>query len=1207
MARIAVTGDVGINAGEPAAVALRGREGPSAGPLFVRLPGVSTGLDLRLDFPEEAAFDLLTDQTSGGGVAIGDVDGDGLPDVYLTRYNLGNRLYRNLGDWRFEDVTETARVTGEGHWCGGVTFADIDNDGDLDLYVSCYDSPNLLYLNRGDGVFDERAKSFGLDYRGASVMMAFADYDRDGDLDGYLVTHRRKEGRRHLLPKSTNETLKRGILRIDSNPRRAVVTPEFEELFQLMDKGEGRLELIIAGGRDVLYRNDGEAGFRDVTEACGLHGTDIGLAASWWDYDDDGWLDLYVSNDYKGADKLFRNNRDGTFTEKAREALPHVPWFSMGSDSADLNNDGFLDFLASDMSGRDHFSRKMGMGDMGKNRWFLVRANPQQYMRNAVFLGTGTGRVLEAAYLTGLANTDWTWSPKFGDFDLDGRVDLFVSNGMSRDFMNSDLAATIKSRNDRQWRETPILKQANLAFRNLGDLAFESVGERWGVAEVAATYGVGLGDLDRDGDLDMVTSNFGDEVSVYRNQGKSGAGLLLRLEGRASNVWGIGSKVTVKDGETMQTRVLSLGQGFMSANEPILHFGFPTGGQVDRVTIEWPSGRIESYFDVPVDHLVVLREGEGDSLSDESLEARSWFVEDTSGPDWKHRERSFDDYQRQPLLPARQSQFGPGMALGDADGDGHEDLYFGGAAGQSGTLFLRREGAWLAVTDPFALDAQAEDMGCIFFDADGDADLDLFVVSGGVEYSPGDQRYADRLYLNQGQGKFRRAPDGVIPRASVSGSGVVAADFDRDGDLDLFVGGRSVPGQYPLASRNQLLRNDVGRFVDVTDAYAPGLAESGMVVGALWSDQNGDGWSDLLVTHQWGPIRFFRNRTGRLVEETQALGLSEATGWWQGIVGGDFDRDGDIDYAVTNMGLNTKYHGDRQHPSVIYYGDMDGSGASRIVEAKFEGEICFPERGKSCSTSAIPSLAGKFSSFKKFALADLTDIYSPRNLDRALKLEVNTLDSVWLRNDRDRLVLQPLPRLAQIAPGFGIVPGDFDLDGWTDLLTVQNDFSPQPETGRMDGGMSLLLRGGVPETFAPVWPHHSGISIVGDGKSALVWDSDGDRLPDLVVALNDGKVKVFRNQSDANDKAVVVRLAGPVGNSRGVGGRVALRFSDGSRQVQEVYAGSGYLSHGSTDLFFALPSPKSGFEVEVVWPDGTVSQDTEAAMVDGLLLLSAPR
>jgi len=1191
------------------AVPLNDREKGVFDPLFERIDSAETGVELKLKFPAEAPFDLLTDQTSGTGVAIGDVDGDGLPDLYFTAYDQGNRLYRNLGGWRFEDVTEVSQVTGEGRWCGGASFVDIDNDDDLDLYVCVYGDSNLLYVNRGDGVFVEQAKKFGLDFGGASVMMSFADYDRDGDLDGYLVTHRLKQRPQHLLPKSTQEAVDRGILEINQKARRVVVRPGFREYFELMDKGEGRVELIIAGQRDRLYRNDGQDRFSLVSDAAGIRGFGIGLAASWWDYNSDGWPDIYVSNDYKGADQLYRNNADGSFTDVARQSLPHVPWFSMGSDSADLNNDGYLDFLASDMSGRDHFSQKMGMGEMGKNRWFLMRSNPQQYMRNALFLGTGTERLLESAYLAGLANTDWTWSPKFGDFDLDGRVDLFVSNGMSRDFMNSDLSASIRSRDDVKWRETPVLKQSNLAFRNLGGLSFESVEERWGLDQVSASYGVALSDLDRDGDLDIVHSNFDEAVSIYRNRGVDGAALLMRLEGRESNRWGIGCKVSVEMNGLKITRVLSSSQGFMSANEPLVHIGFESSESIERLRIEWPSGVIQELTDVQTGTFLRIQEPvrQVELVNNPSLRS-PWFAEEAIGFEWRHRERFFDDYQRQPLLPSRQSQSGSGVAVGDVDGDGDEDLFLGGAAGQSGTLMIRDGSDWRRSHDPFSVDANSEDMGALFFDCDGDEDLDLYVVSGGVEASVNSRVLQDRLYLNRGDGSYRKAGDETLPETKVSGSVVAACDFDRDGDMDLFVGGRSVPGQYPLAAPNQLLLNDHGKFSDLASVMSPTLRDSGLVTSALWSDKDGDGWMDLFITHHWGPVAVFRNREGRLVDETKSSGLSGDLGWWNGIAGADFDQDGDIDYVVSNLGTNTKYHGNPLHPNVIYYGDVDGSGVSRIVEAKFEGEICYPERGKSCSTAAIPSLAGKFKSFKGFALASLDDIYPNQKLNQSLRLEVNRLESVLLRNDRGQFRVEALPVLAQLSPGFGLAAADFDSDGTMDVVMAQNDFSPQPETGRMDGGMGLLLRGNSQEQLEAVWSKVSGISVDGDGKAAVVIDLNQDAWPDVLVAQNNGPLKYFVNQrTGESSKPLVLRLIGPRGNPDGIGARVSVTRGESKPLVQEVYGGSGYLGQSTARLFFALPNGSGDVTVEILWSDGLRSQTRLKNPREDLVSIRYPR
>lgn len=1155
--------------------------------LFSLVTGVESGVRHRLEFPSKAPFDLLTDQTSGAGVAIGDVDGDGLPDLFFTRYDSGNRLYRNLGDWRFEDITESAGVAAEGRWCGGASFVDIDNDGDLDLHVCVYARPNLLFVNRGDGVFDERAREYGLNFRGASVMMSFADYDRDGDLDGYLVTHRLKDRRYHLLPKSTREAVQRGILRVDQFSKSASIEPRFREYFGLMDKGGGRVELIIAGQQDLLFRND-QGKFKVVNKEAGISGFGIGLASAWWDYNDDGWPDLYVSNDYKGADKLYRNQGDGTFREIARVSLPHIPWYSMGSDSADINNDGFVDLLASDMSGTDHFSQKMAMGDMGKNRWFLIQSNPQQYMRNAVFLGTGTEQVMEAAHLTGLANTDWTWSPKFGDFDLDGWVDLFVSNGMSRDFMNSDLSRTIRSRDDARWRDTSVLKQTNLAFRNQRGLSFESVETDWGLDQEAATYGVALGDLDRDGDLDIVTANFGETASLWRNESTSGDALMVQLVGKVSNRWGLGCKLTLQIGDRTQTRVLTANQGFMSSNEPLVHFGFPKAFRDGRLTVEWPSGKTQSISGLRSGrHLVVIEDGEAKL---ESKDEGPWITEMSEGLSWQHRERLFDDFRQQPLLPARQSQLGPGIAVGDVDGDGDDDLYLGGASGQSGVIKIREGDDWRSFTSPFDLDASAEDMGAVFFDADLDGDQDLYVVSGGVELPQGNRFYQDRLYINGGDGRFRKAAAGILPEHRASGSVVVSCDFDRDGDLDLFVGGRAVPGRYPMAEPNQLLRNEGGAFSSAEEQTAPELRDTGLVTGALWSDVNGDSWVDLILTHHWGPIRVFQNAEGRLIERSDVWGTTTRTGWWNGIAGGDLDRDGDIDYVVTNMGQNTKYHGDPSHPNVIYYGDVDGSGESRIIEAKFEGDICYPVRGKSCSTAAIPSLAGKFKTFERFALASLPEIYPQKNLEQSRRFEVNTLDSMILWNRSGRFEMEALPRLAQIAPGFGVVLTDLSGNGSADLVIAQNDFSPEPETGRMDGGLGLLLEGGANGVFRPVWPKESGLALKGDYTSMVVADFNGDSLADLLVGQNNGKPRMLLSTKNREgSRPLVVRLQGPRGNPTAIGATVSLRLNESLLGTREVYAGSGYLSQSSPKLFFSLPAasnPRGTGSLFVRWPDG---------------------
>ena len=1161
-------------------------------PLFTSLDSNQTGIDLVYQFPENAPFNMLTDQGSGSGVCVGDVDGDGLPDVFFTHYNHGNRLYKNLGNLRFKDVTEDAGLAGQHGWSGGTTFVDIDNDDDLDLFVAVYNAPNLLYINQGDGVFEERAAEFGLDHQAASVMVAFADYDRDGDLDAYLVTHRLKIDGKHVLPKSTAETFQRKIIEIKKD-RRPYMTPEFEEVFQMMDKGDGRIELIIAGGRDKLYRNDGPKGFTDVSSQAGISGFDIGLAATWWDYNDDGWPDIYVSNDYKGSDKLYRNNQDGSFTEVAQTALPHIPWFSMGCDTADINNDGLIDLFATDMSGTSHYKRKIGMGDMRDEQWFMKSANPRQYMRNALYISTGTERLFEGASMMGMANTDWSWSPKFGDFDNDGKIDLFVSNGMSRDFMNSDLAASIKSRYSEKWRQTPVLKQRNLFFQNVGDLDFREVGLDWGVTNETASYGAALSDLDRDGDLDLIVNNFNEPVSVFRNNENSHQSVGIRLKGTSNNRWGIGAKVKVlmNDG-SYQVRSLGLSQGFMSSNEPVLHFGLKDKSEIQQAVIHWPTGRIQTLNNLPTGYLITVTEEETkDKPQNDSDKTSPYFKEFSVGTTVKHTERDHDDYQTQPLLPWKLSQSGPGIAVGDVDGNGVEDLFIGGAAGQTGQLLLRyKNSPPKRITTPFRAHLNHEDMGAVFFDLDGDGDLDLYVVSGGVECAPNHSWLQDRVYLNDGKGQLSHDPS-RLPDIRLSGTSVSAADFDRDGDLDLFVGGFSQPGAYPTAERNVLLRNDGGKFIDATNAAAPSLGDSGLVKSALWSDVNLDGWVDLLVTHHWGPVKYFQNQNGILQDSTVSSGLDKHLGLWNGIAAGDIDRDGDLDYAVTNLGLNTKYHASPDKPFTIFYGDMDGSGKNRLIEAEFEGDKWYPVRGKSCSTLAIPSLKDKFPNFGSFAIATLEEIYPPKKLSDSQRYDATQLQSgIFLNDGNGQFTFKPLPRLAQITASYGIAISDIDGDTRPDILLSQNSYAPQLETGHFDGGQGLLLKGKGNGQFESVWPQQSGISIPDDGKSLILMDWNNDSNLDFLVSRNNSTLMAFRSEKNQDYSSVKIILKGSKGNILGIGARVMATLNDQSSIVQESYAGGSYLGQSSAAMHFKIPEGKSLHKIQVVWPDGTVSK-----------------
>ncbi|MFP6901505.1 MAG: VCBS repeat-containing protein, partial [Opitutales bacterium] len=635
---------------------------------------------------------------------------------------------------------------------------------------------------------------------------------------------------------------------------------------------------------------------------------------------------------------LYHNLGNGTFEEIARKILPHTPWFSMGADVADLNNDGLLDLMGSDMAGSDHYKSKMGMGDMEKDSWFLTTSSPRQYMRNALYVNAGGGRFLEAAFLAGLANTDWTWSLKFADLDNDGFVDLYGTNGMTHDQINSDLVAqadALKSPEEKAafWRKTPPKRDPNFAFRNLGDLRFVPVASEWGLDFEGVSYGAAFADFDGDGDLDLAIASLEDPVRIYRNESTTGHLVKIRLKGAKRNSHGIGAKVTVETSVSSHVRYLTSCQGYASANEPILHFGLGEATTIKRLTVRWPLGTVQTYEDLPVDRLFVITEPEKAEAAPPPVEPDPLFASSDALAAFPHKENNFDDFKVQPLLPHRLSRLGPGMAWGDVDGDGDDDVFLGGASGQDSSLALN-DGKGGFVLSPQILFSNKElssfeDMGAVFLDADSDGDLDLYVVSGGFDPRLNPLYLRDRLYRNDGKGHFTIDLN-ATSNLRDSGGPVAAADFDRDGDLDLFVGGRVVRTRYPTTPNSRLLRNDGGKFSDLTDTLAPGLRLTGMVTGAIWSDFDGDGWLDLLVTHEWGPVGVWKNDKGKLANVSAKAGTADLLGWWTGIAAGDLDGDGDMDYAVGNLGLNTKYHASKEKPYLLYFGDLDGSGVPRI-------------------------------------------------------------------------------------------------------------------------------------------------------------------------------------------------------------------------------------------------------------------------------------
>ena len=1160
---------------------------PEGTTLFDQLGPERTGIDFTREWKPPAKWAAeISGSFTGAGVCLGDFDRDGDADIFLSRMTDGGRLYRNLGDFKFEDVTEEMGMASPGLWGAGCTWVDVDGDGWLDLYLCAFDGANRLFMNQGGKGFEDQAGAYGLDFKGASLMMAFSDYDRDGDLDGYLLTNRIPPG----------EELKDVRFRLVKGPDgEPVILPEEMQQYAGLIKSPYGYKQIASGQFDRLYRNDGGK-FVETGKEAGVWESEYGLSATWWDYDADGWPDLYVANDFYGADHLYRNKGDGTFEDVAPRALPHTPWFSMGSDVADINNDGLFDYMASDMAGSDHYKEKMSMGNMtGKDSdsWFLNWPIPAQYMRNAVYLNTGTGRFNEVAFQTGLAATDWTWAIKFGDLDCDGREDVFISTGMSRDWFNSDLRnqeeALILSKGNAAgqayWNDKEPLALKNWAFRNEGDLKFRDVGGQWGLDEKSVSYGAALGDLDGDGDLDLVVNNFGGAPGVYRNGQEKGGRLTLDLRGAGKNMFALGAVVRVElSGEpSVLMRTVTASRGFMSSNDPLLHFGLGEVNTVNRVVIDWPDGGRQVLEGlVAGSRYTIEKSGNLEPLKKRDTE--TLFTETRMLSRVRPSEDIFNDFSRQPLLPSMHSQMGPGIAVGDFNGDGREDLYVSHPSGQAGKIFERTDGSGLSTFSELkakvlSVDAASEDMAPLFFDADNDGDLDLFVVSGGVESDPGQGVFRDRLYLNSGKDGFRKAPSGMLPESSSSGSVVCAADYDRDGDLDLFVGGRVIPGSYPESPKSELLQNQGGKkFVDVAMGRFGGL-----VTSALWTDVDGDGWLDLLVTREWGAVALFRNKKGELIEDTKKAGLADRTGWWNSIVSGDFDGDGDLDYVLGNNGLNTKY----ETPALLFYGDVDGSGKKRILEAEIEKGKCYPIRGLSCSSNAMPFLRKKTPKFHDFASATLFDLYSG-GLEKADRYEANTLESgVLINSGQGTFEFRPLPAMAQVAPVFGMAVSDFDGDGNLDVFLAQNSFAPQVETGRMDGGTGALLRGIGNGSFEAIRPDRSGIIAAGDAKGVALVDVNNDRWPDLLVANNNAAMQVFESVPPAGARSLKVELKAP--SALAIGALVKLELKSGKTLIHEVAAGGSYLSQSSNVPHFAILAGEAASSIVVRWSDGEMS------------------
>lgn len=1089
--------------------------GETAPPRFRLLTPDQTGVTFANTLTPSESHNYLEDFFfyNGAGVAVGDINDDGLPDIYLTGNMVSSRLYLNRGDMRFEDITESAGVMTD-RWATGVTMVDIDGDGDLDIYVSVsgpeWSAPeeraNLLFINNGDNTFAEAASAYGIADTGFTTHAVFLDYNGDGYLDLFLLGNspgdfgRGESGQSAFGARSANPA-----------------------------------------GFDQLYRNNGDGTFTNVSEEAGLLrrlGYGLGVVAT--DLNGDGWPDIYVSNDIAPSDVLYINNRDGTFTDRAAEWLGHTSFAGMGIDIADFSNNGWPDILQTDMMPEDLASRKRVSGSTAYTdlEGMRRRGFTPQYNANALQLNHGVtedGQIIfsEIARMAGVAYTEWSWSALFGDYDNDGFKDIFITNGYPKAVIDFDFQS--RNHNAQRLRDQQRSRQQieenleklhayhvpNYIFRNEADLTFTDRTREWGLSHPGFSYGAAHADLNNNGRLDLVVNNIDAPAFIYENVSpRDGRDhyLQVRLEGEYPNRRGVGAKLILTAGGQKQYIDHTPYRGYMSTMDDRVHFGLGAADRVDSLEVVWPDGRYQLLADIPANQLIAIRQpdatGRREPGSSAGRRRNRIFrpVDSDNGLAYEHRENSSRvDYAVQPLLPYQISRQGPPLAVADVTGNGLDDVFIGGAAGLPGRLFLQQaDGRFVESMDaqPWEADRNHEDWGALFFDADGNGLPDLYVASGGYHLAPASRLLQDRLYLNQGGGRFVKAA-GALPEMPTSTASVRAGDFTGDGRLDLFVGGRLTPGNYPTPTRSYLLRNDGGRFTDITGEVAPELLEpGGMITDAAWLDFNGDGRLDLVTAGTWMPIQFYANDGVRLRNVTASMRLPRMRGWWYRLEIGDFDNDGLPDLVAGNLGLNHSYTTGERSRFGVYAADFRGN---RTTDPIFTQEIDgteYPFYGLALLGRDFDALSLRYPTFEAFAGASVQQIFGKARLREALHYQADTFASVWLRNNGDGTFRSiELPAVAQISPIRGIVVHDVDGDGNLDLLVAGNTYETEPNTPRADAGKGLWLRGDGRGSFTPVSPFESGFLAPLDVRNLALIDTPAGKM--VLVANNGGPLQAF--------------------------------------------------------------------------------------------------